>query len=68
MRFAAVLIAALALASSAAAATFAPSYNLDPGGGYALPTCGANDFYTLYNWNHEVWTCLLGSWYYGGSW
>lgn len=55
------LVVSLAVTASASAMPGDP----DPS---VLPACGSNQYYTIYNFDHTVWTCLWGTWYFDGSW
>lgn len=62
------VVAALAIPAAATAGPGTTDSWADPNGGAALPACGSNQYYTYYNYDHTIWTCLYGKWYFGGSW
>lgn len=57
----------LALVSLLAFAPAAAAYNDDPGGS-VLPDCGSNEYYIVYNFDHTIWTCVQGTWYFTATW
>lgn len=61
------VVAIVAAAVSLALVPAVGAYNDDPGG-TVLPSCGADQYYVVYNFDHTIWTCVMGSWYFTGTW